>query len=327
MMDWTDRHCRRFHRLLAPSALLYTEMVTTGAVLHGRADRFLAFAPEESPVALQLGGAEPDDLARAAALAAGYGYAEVNLNCGCPSPRVQKGCFGAALMAEPDRVAACVAAMRAATPLPVTVKCRIAIDDEDPEAFLDRFVDAVAEAGCGTFVVHARKAWLRGLSPKENRTVPPLDYDRVARLKARRPDLEIILNGGIVAPEAAAREAARFDGVMVGREAYQNPLSLPRFAATLEGRSAIEPDPFDLIERMAGYAEVEGRKGVPVKAVLRHLLGLANGRPGARAFRRDLAAAMAAPDAGGDVLRRAARHLDPLASDPRSCREAKAALP
>ncbi len=316
MMDWTDRHCRTFHRLLAPDALLYTEMVTTGALLRGGdPSRFLRRGDEGAPVALQLGGSGPDDLAKAAALAEPFGYDEVNLNCGCPSPRVRRGAFGAALMAEPERVARAVGAMRAATPLPVTVKCRIAVDDEDPETFLDRFVDRVADAGCRVFIVHARKAWLNGLSPKANRTVPPLDYDRVRRLKARRPDLCIVLNGGLRDPDAAASAAKGLDGVMIGREAYENPWSLPGFAAAF-GEGVTSLDLEDVVRALRAYAAAEQERGVPVKDVYRHALGLANGSPGARAFRRHLSEAMRDPNADPSILTDALERLAPARATP-----------
>ena len=231
MMDWTDRHCRFFHRLLSARALLYTEMVTAEAVLHGNRDRLIGFSLEEHPVALQLGGSDPARLADAAAIGADRGYDEINLNVGCPSDRVQEGRFGACLMAEPELVADCVAAMQARVPVPVTVKCRIGIDDQDSEADLERFVSAVAGAGCRTFMVHARKAWLHGLSPKENREVPPLDYGRVYRLKAAHPELEIIINGGIASLDEAEAHLAQVDGVALGRAAYQNPTCSPRWTA------------------------------------------------------------------------------------------------
>jgi tRNA-dihydrouridine synthase A len=288
MMDWTDRHCRYFHRLLAPRALLYTEMMHHGAVLFGDAGRHLAFDPAERPVALQFGGSEPAALARAARAAADFGYDEINLNCGCPSDRVKRGSFGACLMAEPGRVADAVAAMRAAVDLPVTVKCRIGIDDSEEFAFLARFVGAVGGAGCRTFVVHARKAWLKDLSPKENREVPPLRYEVVHRLKREFPALEIVVNGGVRAPEAARAHLERVDGVMVGREAYENPWSLRAFQAALLDA---EPPPrtrAEIVEAMAAYAERQARAGVPLRAIARHMLGLFNGLPGARAWRRRL---------------------------------------
>ena len=240
MMDWTDRHARVFHRGLTRRALLYTEMVTTAAVIHGKRERLLSFSPVEHPVALQLGGSEPDDLARSAAIGAEFGYDEINLNCGCPSDRVQSGRFGACLMAEPLTVARGVAAMIAAVgrKLPVTVKCRIGIDDQDAEEDFRRFIESVAAAGCTTFIVHARKAWLKGLSPRENREIPPLDYDRVYRLKQAMPLLTIVINGGIASIEAARRHLDAVDGVMLGRAAYQNPWSLAEVDARVFGGSA-----------------------------------------------------------------------------------------
>lgn len=288
MMDWTDRHCRYFHRLLAPGALLYTEMVHAGAILFGDVERHLGFDPAEHPVALQLGGSEPGDLARAARVGADFGYDEINLNCGCPSERVQRGSFGACLMAEPERVADGVAAMRAAVAVPVTVKCRIGIDDSEEFDFLARFVATVAEAGCRTFVVHARKAWLEGLSPKENREIPPLRYEVVHALKRAFPTLEIVVNGGIRSPEAALARLGPTDGVMIGREAYENPWSLTAFEAALLGGGRPAPDRLAVVGAMAAYAGAQRRHGVPLRAIARHMLGLFNGLPGARAWRRRL---------------------------------------
>jgi len=302
MMGWTDRHCRVFHRLLAPGALLYTEMVTTGAVLHGAADRLLAFDPREGPVALQLGGSEPAELAQAVEIAASWPYVEFNLNVGCPSDRVQSGRFGACLMAEPERVADCVAAMRAATDRPVTVKCRIGIDDSDEETFLDAFVDTVAAAGCDVFIVHARKAWLSGISPKANREIPPLRHARVRRLKQRRPDLVIVLNGGLTDPLAAATELAHVDGVMIGREAYQNPWSLAAFTRALLDPSHEAPERGMIVAAMRDYAGEAVAEGTPVRALARHMLGLYNGVRGARAWRRELSSAMHAVGAGPSIL-------------------------
>jgi tRNA-dihydrouridine synthase A len=307
MMDWTDRHCRYFHRLLAPRALLYTEMVHHGAVLFGDAERHLAFDPAEHPLALQLGGSEPVALARAARIGAEFGYDEVNLNCGCPSDRVRRGSFGACLMAEPGRVADSVAAMRAAVDVPVTVKCRIGIDDSEEFAFLARFVETVGAAGCRTFVVHARKAWLKGLSPKENREVPPLRHEVVHRLKREFPALEIVLNGGIRAREAARAHLQWVDGVMVGREAYENPWSLRAFQGALLDA---EPPPrtrAEIVEAMVAYAERQARRGVPPRAIARHMLGLFNGLPGARAWRRRLSLLQASD--GPATLREAAAQV------------------
>lgn len=304
MMDWTDRHCRHFHRLLAPRALLYTEMVHAGAVLHGDVERHLGFGAAEHPVALQLGGSEPAELARAAAVGAGMGYDEINLNCGCPSDRVQRGRFGACLMAEPDRVADAVAAMSAAVSVPVTVKCRIGIDDSEEFAFLARFIGAVHAAGCTTFVVHARKAWLKGLSPKENREIPPLRYEVVHRLKQEFPALTIVLNGGLRSTRAAVEQLAHVDGVMIGREAYENPWSLAEFGRVLLGASTAALSRHEVVEAMVAYAMAQRGYGVPLRAIARHMLSLFNGLPGARAWRRRLAALE--PDAGPGALREAA---------------------
>jgi tRNA-dihydrouridine synthase A len=304
MMDWTDRHCRYFLRLIAPRALLYTEMIPTGAILFGDRERFLGFDPAEHPVALQLGGADPDQLGRCAELGAARGYDEINLNVGCPSDRVQNARFGACLMAEPDLVARCVRAMRAAAPVPVTVKTRIGIDELDSYDFLCRFVEAGAGAGCGTVILHARKAWLSGLSPKENRELPPLRYETVHRVKADFPELEIIANGGIRTIEQARAQLAKVDGVMIGREAYQNPYALAEWERLLLG-TAEEPTPsrFEIIERLLPYIERELAAGTPLRAITRHILGLFNGVPGARAWRRHLSEAAHLPGADAEVVR------------------------
>jgi len=306
MMDWTDRHCRYFHRLLAPEALLFTEMVTSAAVVHGDRSRLLEFQPAERPVVLQLGGSEPEEMASAVRLAEPWGYDGYNLNCGCPSDRVQRGRFGACLMDEPERVRAVVAAMRAATAREVSVKCRIGVDDRADDAFLERFVVTVAEGGIDTFIVHARQAWLQGLSPKANREVPPLRYDVVERLKARHPGLRIILNGGLrsAADVAAARSWA--DGVMVGRAAYQNPSALPDLVAAATGTEPRRVDEARLLEALAKYVEAEIARGGSAASVLRHTLGLFNGRPGARRWRRRLSEEMRASAAGAALVRRAA---------------------
>jgi tRNA-dihydrouridine synthase A len=303
MMDWTDRHCRYLHRLLAPRALLFTEMVHAGAILHGDIERRLGFDQAEHPLVLQVGGSDPADLARAAQIGAELGYDEINLNCGCPSDRVQRGRFGACLMAEPDRVADAVAAMVAAVRVPVTVKCRIGIDDSEEFDFLARFVATVSAAGCRTFVAHARKAWLSGLSPKENREVPPLRYDIVHRLKHEWPSLEIVINGGIRSPAAASDQLQLVDGVMIGREAYENPWSLTLLQAAVTG-IAPAVTRLDTVEAMIAYAEAQRVRGVPLRSIARHMLGLFNGLPGARAWRRRLAALD--PDDGVEVLRAAA---------------------
>ena len=288
MMDWTDRHCRYFHRLLTRHARLYTEMVTAEAVIHGDRERLLGFDPAEQPVALQLGGADADRLAMAAAIGAQLGYAEINLNVGCPSDRVQEGRFGACLMAEPDLVARCVAAMQRRVAVPVTIKCRIGIDDQDSEADFQRFVDGVAGAGCSVFIVHARKAWLSGLSPKENREIPPLDYDRVYRLKAARPDLTVVVNGGITTIEAAERHLAHVDGVMLGRAAYRQPYLLAEVDRRLFGDAAPIATRGEVLERLLPYLERHLAAGGRASNITRHILGLYHGRPRGRLFRRVL---------------------------------------
>ncbi len=305
MLDRTDRHCRYFHRLLAPRARLYSEMVTTGALLFGDAAHHLAHDPAERPVALQLAGCEPRALARCARMAEEAGFDEVNLNCGCPSDRVQRGRFGACLMAEPGLVAECVAAMRAAVAVPVTVKCRIGIDDAPEPDCLLVFLEALRAAGCRTVIVHARKAWLRGLSPAENRTIPPLRYELVREAKRRFPDLALVLNGGIRDPATAAAALEWAEGVMIGREAYENPWSLRAFETVAFG----PPPPLDrlqVVEAMAAYAAARAAEGVPLAAIARHLLGLFNGLPGARAWRRRLAEGMHRPEAGPELLLEAA---------------------
>ena len=304
MMDWTDRHCRYFMRLLAPRVLLYTEMVTAAAVVRGDRDRLLGFDRAEHPVALQLGGSDPAELANAAAIAADYGYDEINLNVGCPSDRVQSGRFGACLMAEPERVRDCVAAMRAVVDVPVTVKSRIGIDDCDDYGFLRRFVDVVAESGCRTFVIHARKAILRGLSPKENREIPPLRYEFVHRIKEESPGLDVWVNGGIRTAAQVREQLLVMDGVMIGREAYHNPWLL----AELEGSVlAGQPPPsrHAVLERFADYAERQRAAGVRLHQMTRHILGLFAGCPGARAWRRRLSVEGTRPEASVDVLREA----------------------
>jgi tRNA-dihydrouridine synthase A len=305
MMDWTDRHCRSFHRVMSRRARLYTEMVTTGAVIHGVRERIIGFDAAEHPVAVQLGGSDPKDLAEAARICEAEGYVEVNLNCGCPSDRVQDGRFGACLMQEPETVADCVAAMKAAVKLPVTVKCRIGVDDQDPEEALDRLADAVLAAGCDALIVHARKAWLKGLSPKENREIPPLDYDRVHRLKRRLPQVEIAINGGIVTIEDCRRELDFVDGVMVGRAAYHDPEILLAVDPLLFGEEAPVPDAFAAVEAYLPYVERRLSEGVPLHAMTRHMLGLFPGRPGARRWRRHLSSEGVKRGAGVEVLREA----------------------
>ena len=303
MMDWTDRHDRYFLRLISRRALLYTEMIPVGAILHGDRERFLGFDPAERPLALQVGGAAPADLAVAAEQAEAYGYDEVNLNVGCPSDRVQNARFGACLMAEPALVARCVAAMGRASKLPVTVKTRIGIDERDSYDELRAFVAAVAGAGCRSFTIHARKAWLSGLSPKQNREIPPLDYERVYRLKADFPALEIVINGGILDLGAAEAHLARgVDGVMIGRAAYQNPYVLAEVDRRFFGEAAAAPSRAAVVRALVPYAEAAGRRGVPVKSITRHILGLFNGLPGARQWRRHLSEAAHKPGAGPEVM-------------------------
>lgn len=301
MMDWTDRHCRVFHRRLSRKALLYTEMVTTGAVLHGPRERLLGFSSEEQPVALQLGGSDPKDLAEAAKIGAGFGYAEINLNVGCPSDRVQDGRFGACLMQEPALVGVCVAAMKSAVDVPVTVKCRIGVDDQDPMIALDALADHAVGAGVDALVVHARKAWLQGLSPKENRDVPPLDYARVYRLKERLPDLPIAINGGIETLDVAKEHLRHVDGVMFGRAAYHNPGLLAEVDAELFGMET-RTDVRTAAMSMVPYIAAHIAKGGKVSNVTRHMLGLFAGLPGARAYRRHLATEAVKPGATEEVL-------------------------
>lgn len=288
MMDWTDRHCRFFHRLLTRRALLYTEMVTAEAVIHGQRERLIGFSRDEQPVALQLGGSDPGKLAEAARIGAEFGYQEINLNVGCPSDRVQEGRFGACLMAEPDLVARCVRAMQAAVRVPVTVKCRIGIDEQDSEGDFQRFVDVVAGAGCRVFIVHARKAWLSGLSPKENREIPPLDYSRVYRLKAARPELSIVINGGIGSVAEAQTHLQFVDGVMVGRAAYQTPYMLADVDRAIFGDDAAPRDRAEVLESLRPYVAAHLERGGRLNNVTRHILGLFHGVPGARSFRRYL---------------------------------------
>ncbi len=302
MMEWTDRHCRFFHRLMTRRALLYTEMVTTGAVLHGDRDRLLGFDPFEHPVALQLGGCDPGALAQCARIGAELGYDEINLNAGCPSDRVQEGRFGACLMAEPDRVGECVAAMKAQVAVPVTVKCRIGIDEQDPEEALETFAGAVERAGVDGLVVHARKAWLKGLSPRQNRDVPPLDHGRVHRLKAAHPHLRVVLNGGIASVAEAALQLDRVDGVMMGRAAYQEPWRLLEVDPLVFGAAAPLHAPKAAAQALIPYVERELERGTRLSAITRHMLGLFRGVPGARAFRRHLATQGVKPGAGTDVL-------------------------
>ncbi|MDR3494632.1 MAG: tRNA dihydrouridine(20/20a) synthase DusA [Ancalomicrobiaceae bacterium] len=311
MIDWTDRHCRVFHRLLTRRALLYTEMVTAPAIRHGDRKRLLDFSPAEQPVALQIGGSDPAELAEAAKVGEDFGYVEINLNVGCPSDRVQSGRFGACLMAEPLLVATCVAAMKAAVTIPVTVKCRIGIDDQDPEAALPALVEAIVAAGVDRVIVHARKAWLQGLSPKENRTVPPLDYAIVRRLKAAYPMLPIVLNGGIAELASAERLLAAdadgpvLDGVMLGRAAYETPALLADVDRRIFGEDGPNADLFDVLDRLEPYVAEHLAAGGRLPAVARHMLGLFAARPGARSWRRILTVEASRPGAGLDVLRQA----------------------
>jgi tRNA-dihydrouridine synthase A len=305
MMEWTDRHCRFFHRLLTRRARLYTEMITTGAVLHGARARLLAIDPAEHPVALQLGGCNPQHLAQCAAIAADFGYDEINLNVGCPSDRVQEGRFGACLMAQPRLVGDCVAAMRARVKVPVTVKCRIGIDDQDPEEALETFTCAVEEAGVVALIVHARKAWLAGLSPRANRDIPPLDYDRVYRLKAAHPGLAIVLNGGIAGLNEAATHLDRVDGVMMGRAAYQEPGRLLDVDRVFFAQCAPFASPAAAAQALIPYIERELARGTRLHAITRHVLGLFRGVHGARVFRRHLATEAVKPGAGINTFRAA----------------------
>ena len=301
MLDWTDRHCRYFLRQMSTHALLYTEMVTTGAILQGRGD-YLAYHEAEHPLALQLGGSVPEELARCAVIAQNRGYDEINLNVGCPSDRVQNGRFGACLMAHPTLVAECVKAMQAEVNIPVTVKTRIGIDELDSYEFLRQFLDTVSAAGCDTFILHARKAWLSGLSPKENREIPPLDYERVYQVKRDYPHLTISINGGISTPEAITTHLAHVDGVMVGREAYQNPYLMASVDALVFADPHPVPSRHDVVRQMIPYIEQELAKGNHLSHITRHMLGLFQGLSGARRWRRYLSENSCRPGAGIDVL-------------------------
>lgn len=317
MMDWTDRHCRMFHRALSKKALLWSEMVTADAVIHGDRERLIGYSEEEHPVVLQLGGSDPEKLAEAARIAEGFGYDEVNLNCGCPSDRVQSGRFGACLMQEPATVAACVAAMNRAVSIPVTVKCRVAVDEDPPRQTLFGFVDQVADAGCEVFTVHARKAWLSGLSPKENRDIPPLDYGLVAELKAERPELKIILNGGIRTLAESAVHLETFDGVMLGRAAYQTPAlmaQVDRFIETGKGEDAVDLKAcLEGLDAYRPYMAAQLEQGAKLSHMTRHMLGLFSGQPGARGWRRTLSEKAVRPGAGLEVLDEALAHVLPAA--------------
>jgi tRNA-dihydrouridine synthase A len=310
MMDWTDRHCRVFHRLMTRRTRLYTEMLTTGAILHGDRRRLLGFDASEHPVALQLGGSDPRDLAAAAKIGEEVGYDEINLNVGCPSDRVKDGRFGACLMAEPALVANCIEAIKRAVDIPVTVKCRIGIDDQDPETALDALARGVIAAGADALIVHARKAWLNGLSPKENRDIPPLDYDRVYRLKAALPGVPIVINGGIAGLAEAKAHLDYVDGVMLGRAAYQEPWRLLRVDPELFGEAAPHATMKDVFEAMMPYIESELAQGTRLHSITRHFVGAFHGVPGARAFRRHLAENGVRPGAGVDVLRDAIARVE-----------------
>lgn len=303
MMDWTDRHCRYFHRLLSPNARLYTEMVTSAALVRGKQLRLLEHSQQEHPVALQLGGSDPVELAEAARYGAQAGYDEINLNVGCPSDRVQSGRFGACLMREPALVGDCVKAMRDAVSVPVTVKCRIGVDDQDAYADLQQFTEIMLGAGVEVLIVHARKAWLQGLSPKENREIPPLDYSRVYRLKREFPQLGIVINGGITTAEAVREHLTQVDGVMLGRAAYHDPFVLTRIEAALYGTSA--PSRESVLQHMRPYVEAELARGTALKHICRHMLGLYQGEPGARGFRRILSEGAHLPGAGWSLIERA----------------------
>ena len=309
MMDWTDRFCRYFHRLMSRHATLYTEMVTAAAIIHGPRDRLLGFDDTEHRVVVQLGGSNPDELAKAAVIAASYGYDEINLNVGCPSDRVQGGNFGACLMLTPELVAESVAAMKAVVSIPVSVKCRIGVDDQDPEEALDELADRVIAAGCDGLTVHARKAWLKGLSPKENREIPPLDYDRVYRLKQRLGKFPVAINGGIDSLTTAKAHLDHVDGVMLGRAVYHTPELLIDVDPELFGTKAPVADAFEALHAFYPFVEKNCADGVPLHAMTRHLLGLFHGRPGARAFRRHLATEGVKRDATLQTLRDAIAHV------------------
>ncbi len=312
MMDWTDKNCRYLHRLLSFQTLLYTEMVTAPALVRGGAVHLLDFNPEEHPVALQLGGSDPRELAQAAVMGADAGYDEINLNCGCPSDRVQSGTFGAVLMREPSRVAESVAAMREAVNVEITVKCRIGVDEQEPQEVLPAFLEQIRSAGCERVTIHARKAWLQGLSPKENRDIPPLDYDLVHRMKAEFPDLHISINGGITTLEQAQDHlAAGLDGVMIGRAAYHQPADILAAADPQIYGAGQVSDPFDVVHKMLPYVEAHLAQGGRLHQITRHMLGLFSGRPGARGWRRILSEGAVREHAGPEVILQA---LDSVAS-------------
>ncbi|MGL4237247.1 tRNA dihydrouridine(20/20a) synthase DusA [Tabrizicola sp.] len=314
MMDWTDRHCRVFHRQMTRRSMLYTEMVTAAAIVHGPKSRLLDYSPQEHPVALQLGGSDPAELATAVRIARPWGHDEVNLNCGCPSDRVQSGCFGAVLMERPELVADCVRAMIAETDVPLTVKCRIGVDDQDPESILPRFIETIAGAGVRHVIIHARKAWLQGLSPKENREIPPLDHDLVIRMKHRFPELIISINGGITSLDQAKHFLEQgLDGVMLGRAAYHDPASVLIGADALWGDS-FAPDAFEVIDAMRPYIADHLGNGGRLHQITRHMLGLFTGRPGARGWRRVLSENASRDGAGLEVLDRALAELQASAA-------------
>jgi len=310
MLDWTDRHERFFLRLISRHAWLYTEMVTTGALIHGDNERHLKFDHFEHPVALQLGGSDVEDMVTCAKIAEDYGYDEVNINVGCPSDRVQKGAFGACLMAEPKRVADCVQAMQAAVTIPVTIKNRLGIDDQDEESSLRSFISINSQAGCKTFIIHARKAWLSGLSPKENRDIPPLNPDLVYAIKQENPELEIIINGGIKTLEECETHLQHVDGVMIGREAYQNPYRLNQVDQLLYNSDQNIASRQQILRQYMDYIEARLGEGTPLKYMTRHILGLFQGQPGARAWRRHLSEEAWKPGAGIDVLEQAANYIN-----------------
>ena len=312
MMDWTDRHCRAFHRHLSRRALLYTEMVTTGAVIHGNREHLLCFSDFEHPVACQLGGSDPAAMAQSAKIVADYGYDEVNINVGCPSDRVQSGSFGACLMQDPELVADCVRAMKDAVDIPVTVKCRIGVDEQDPEPALDAMAYAVVAAGVDALWVHARKAWLQGLSPKENRDIPPLDYDRVKRLKERYPDLFIGLNGGLQTLDDAEIHLEDLDGVMFGRAAYHTPQILGEVDRRIYGEETEDVSPWQAVRAYLPYIEDQLSKDVRLAHMTRHMLGLFHGRPGARSWRRILTVEVTKPGAGTEIVEKALAAVSPV---------------
>ena len=305
MMGYTDRHARFFLRLISRRVLLYTEMVTTGALLHGNREKMLRYHPQELPLAIQLGGSEPSELAECSRIAQDAGFSEVNLNVGCPSDRVQSGRIGACLMAEPEQVARCISAMQSAVAIPVTVKCRIGIDDMAGYEAFERFVAPVAAAGCDTFIVHARKAWLQGLSPKQNREIPPLEYEHVYRLKQRHPELTVVINGGISTLEQIPAHLQRVDGVMLGREAYHNPYLLSTIDRLFFGDAAAQRSRSEIIDAYMGYVDEQLAQGERLQAMTRHLLGLYKHARGSNAWKRYLSAHAHRPDAGADVLARA----------------------